>query len=37
MVYFTGSDWCPPCKKLKQDLLRQRSSLNYQKVMSYYM
>ena len=20
MVYFTGSDWCPPCKKLKTDL-----------------
>ena len=20
LVYFTGSDWCPPCKKLKTDL-----------------
>ncbi|WP_298476272.1 thioredoxin family protein [uncultured Maribacter sp.] len=20
LVYFTGSDWCPPCKKLKKDL-----------------
>ncbi|MGJ8737587.1 thioredoxin family protein [Zobellia laminariae] len=20
LVYFTGSDWCPPCKKLKHDL-----------------
>ncbi|NKI32130.1 thioredoxin family protein [Croceivirga thetidis] len=20
LVYFTGSDWCAPCKKLKQDL-----------------
>jgi thioredoxin-related protein len=20
MVYFTGSDWCPPCKMLKKDL-----------------
>lgn len=20
MVYFTGSDWCPPCKMLKTDL-----------------
>ncbi len=20
LVYFTGSDWCPPCKKLKVDL-----------------
>jgi len=19
LVYFTGSDWCPPCKKLKKD------------------
>lgn len=21
LVYFTGSDWCAPCKKLKKDLL----------------
>ncbi len=20
LVYFTGSDWCPPCKMLKKDL-----------------
>ena len=20
LVYFTGSDWCPPCKMLKRDL-----------------
>lgn len=20
LIYFTGSDWCPPCIKLKQDL-----------------
>ncbi|WP_405381895.1 thioredoxin family protein [Maribacter sp. LLG6340-A2] len=20
LLYFTGSDWCPPCKMLKQDL-----------------
>jgi len=20
MAFFTGSDWCPPCKKLKKDL-----------------
>lgn len=20
LLYFTGSDWCPPCKKLKSDL-----------------
>lgn len=20
LIYFTGSDWCPPCKKLKTDL-----------------
>ena len=20
LLYFTGSDWCPPCKKLKTDL-----------------
>lgn len=22
LVYFTGSDWCPPCKKLKTDLFQ---------------
>jgi thiol-disulfide isomerase/thioredoxin len=19
LIYFTGSDWCPPCKMLKED------------------
>ena len=22
VAYFTGSDWCPPCKKLKTDLFK---------------
>ena len=22
LVYFTGSDWCPPCKMLKKDLFQ---------------
>lgn len=33
LVYFTGSDWCPPCKMLKKDLFDtaafQEASKNY--------
>lgn len=25
LVYFTGSDWCPPCKMLKKDLFETES------------
>ena len=25
LVYFTGSDWCPPCKMLKQDFSIQQN------------
>ena len=34
MVYFTGSDWCPPCKMLKTDLFE---SAEFLALSDYYV
>ncbi|SDS69264.1 Thioredoxin-like [Maribacter dokdonensis] len=34
LVYFTGSDWCPPCKMLKTDLF---DTVEFQKLSSNYI
>ena len=34
LVYFTGSDWCPPCKMLKKDLFETEA---FKEVSSEYV
>ena len=34
LVYFTGSDWCPPCKMLKTDLF---DTVEFQELSSNYI
>lgn len=34
LVYFTGSDWCPPCKMLKTDLF---DSAEFSALSSHYV
>lgn len=37
LVYFTGSDWCPPCKMLKKDLFETTTfqDISNDYIMSY--
>jgi len=34
LVYFTGSDWCPPCKMLKKDLFE---SVEFLAISDHYV
>ncbi|KPM33246.1 Disulfide isomerase [Croceitalea dokdonensis DOKDO 023] len=34
LVYFTGSDWCPPCKMLKKDLF---DSAEFEEISKEYV
>ncbi len=34
LVYFTGSDWCAPCKMLKKDLFAKEE---FKKISDYYV
>ena len=39
LVLFTGSDWCPPCKRLRKDTLEQRAFKKFaaEKLILVYM